>query len=291
MRGASRPGVRSAAAVAGLLALVALVAAAAAGHAPAGGESRSADPPKLVADYLASTMLVLMALGAPLLVFALVVRRASQAKAGARGRTHRWVVGIAALAAILIAVTHSPLRDWFGRNEPHGKAAKPAKVKSQKEKEPAPKPVSSYEPKFRWVPAFVVGSLILGIGGAIAVLALRRRRELLSESPAGLALSEVLAETIDDLRREADPRRAVIRAYARMERTLAARGLPRRETEAPLEYLARVLDAVQASAHSVDRLTQLFQRARFSTHEIDAGMKRDAIEALSGLRAELEVAR
>ncbi len=76
-----------------------------------------------------------------------------------------------------------------------------------------------------------------------------------------------------------------------MERTLAARGLPRRETEAPLEYLGRVLDAVQASAHSVRRLTQLFQRARFSTHEIDAGMKEDAIEALSGLRAELEVAR
>ena len=63
------------------------------------------------------------------------------------------------------------------------------------------------------------------------------------------------------------------------------------EAEAPNEYLARVLNAVQASAHSVGKLTQLFQRARFSTHEIDAGMKEDAIEALSGLQAELEVAR
>jgi hypothetical protein len=41
----------------------------------------------------------------------------------------------------------------------------------------------------------------------------------------------------------------------------------------------------------VRKLTQLFQRARFSTHEIDTGMKEDAIEALSGLQAELEVGR
>ena len=148
-----------------------------------------------------------------------------------------------------------------------------------------------YQPQFRWLPLFVVGSLIVGIGGAMAVFAVRRRRALVRDLPIREALSDVLAETLDDLRGERDPRQAVIRAYSRMERTLAARGLPRREAEAPLEYLGRVLDAVQASAHSVRRLTQLFQRARFSTHEIDTGMKEDAIEALSGLRAELEVAR
>jgi hypothetical protein len=104
-------------------------------------------------------------------------------------------------------------------------------------------------------------------------------------------LSEVLAETLDDLRNEPDPRKAVIRAYARMERTLAARGLPREPFEAPLEYLARILGAVQASAHSVRRLTGLFERARFSPHEIDARMKNEAIDALSGLRAELAVPR
>ena len=124
----------------------------------------------------------------------------------------------------------------------------------------------------------------------MAFFAVRRRRALVRDMPIVEALSDVLAETLDDLRAERDPRQAVIRAYSRMERTLAARGLPRGEAEAPLEYLGRVLDAVQASAHSVRRLTQLFQRARFSTHEIDTGMKEDAIEALSGLRAELEVA-
>ena len=55
------------------------------------------------------------------------------------------------------------------------------------------------------------------------------------------ALADVLDETLDDLRAEADPRRAVIAAYARMERALAAYGLPRSPAEAPDEYLQRIL--------------------------------------------------
>jgi hypothetical protein len=37
----------------------------------------------------------------------------------------------------------------------------------------------------------------------------------------------------------------------------------------------------------VRRLTDLYSRAKFSPHEIDAEMKNDAIDALAGLRAEL----
>jgi len=45
---------------------------------------------------------------------------------------------------------------------------------------------------------------------------------------------------------------------------------------------------VQASAHSVGRLTKLFERARFSEHTIDSEMKDEAISALVALRGELE---
>jgi hypothetical protein len=133
----------------------------------------------------------------------------------------------------------------------------------------------------------VVGSLVFGIGGAIVLRAARRRGELVAATPIHETIDEVLAETLDDLRREEDPRKAVIGAYAKMERTLAARGVPRRESEAPLEYLTRILEVVSASGHSVRRLTGLFAKARYSPHEIDAKMKEDAIDALTGLRAEL----
>src|SRR5262249_49513833 len=114
--------------------------------------------------------------------------------------------------------------------------------------------------------------------------------EPLPPRPMAVVLAEVLSETLDDLRGEPDPRKAVIGAYARMERTLAARGVPRERFEAPVEHLARVLDLVQVSAHPVGRPARLFERAGFSPHEIDVRMKDDAIDALAGLRAELEVA-
>ena len=145
-----------------------------------------------------------------------------------------------------------------------------------------------YEPHFQWFPVFIIGSLVVGIGGALAFLALRRRHEELERAPVREALAEVLSETLDDLRREPDPRKAVIGAYAKMERTLAARGFPRRESEAPLEYLGRILGIVEGSGHSARRLTRLFERARFSPHEIDQKMKDDAIDSLVGLRAQLE---
>lgn len=283
---------RTVAAVGGLLGLVGIVAVAAAGRAPGGGESRpSAHAPTLLADYLSTVALLMVPAGAVLFVFAAFMRRGYRADKGGRraGGPRNLVVTGLVLVAVL-AIVHQGLRlDWLNRDDPAQQAklgkVEPGKVKKEP---PAARP---YQPQFRWVPLFVVGSLIVGIGGAMAIFAVRRRRALVRDMPIVEALSDVLAETLDDLRGECDPRQAVIRAYSRMERTLAARGLPRREAEAPVEYLGRVLDAVQASAHSVRRLTQLFQRARFSTHEIDTGMKEDAIEALSGLRAELEVAR
>ena len=121
----------------------------------------------------------------------------------------------------------------------------------------------------------------------MAIFALRRRREEVERAPVRETLAEVLSETLDDLRRERDPRKAVIGAYVKMERTLAARGFPRQRAEAPLEYLGRILGIVEGSGHSARRLTRLFERARFSPHEIDQKMKDDAIESLVGLRAQL----
>ena len=103
-----------------------------------------------------------------------------------------------------------------------------------------------------------------------------------------MALDEVLADTLDDLRGEGDPRRAVIRTYARMEKTFAAYGVSREEAETHQEYVERVLAPAPGELVAVQRLARLFERAKFSEHQIDAGMKNDAIEALVGLRAELE---
>ena len=98
----------------------------------------------------------------------------------------------------------------------------------------------------------------------------------------------MLADTLDDLRAEQDPRQAVIRTYARMERTFAATASRARRRRPRASTSSASLDQLQREPYAVRRVTQLFERAKFSVHEIDGGMKDDAIEALVGLRAELE---
>ena len=107
------------------------------------------------------------------------------------------------------------------------------------------------------------------------------------EVEAREALAAILDDTLDDLRAEPDPRKAVIACYSRMERSLASYGLPRRPFEAPDEYLGRVLEELQSGSPSARRLTRLFERAKFSEHSIDASMKDEAIDAVSELRSEL----
>lgn len=136
---------------------------------------------------------------------------------------------------------------------------------------------------------------VLGGFGAVAVVVLlgpQVRRSLL-DARAGQhgSVAALVDESIDDLRSESDPRRAVIAAYARMERGLGRAGLARKPFEAPLEYLRRVLLDLQAGAQPVGRLTELFERAKFSRHDVGADAKDEAIECLLAIRGDLRTAQ
>lgn len=138
-----------------------------------------------------------------------------------------------------------------------------------------------------WIPFVVVGSLLAGLAVAIVVRSeLARRRRAALTGPRQLA--DLLEGTLADLEDEPDPRRAVIAAWIRMEGGLAAAGLPRRAAEAPLEYVARVLELANVRPASIRRLADLFERAKFSQHSIDEGMRAAAIEAVTTIRAELQ---
>jgi hypothetical protein len=141
-------------------------------------------------------------------------------------------------------------------------------------------------PPLELFPLMVVSSAVLAGAAALAVHRLVRRAAAPSR-PLPEALSEALDESLDDLRAEPDPRLAVVRAYARMEAALDRCGVPRHEAEAPLEYVARVLLELEVRPAPVHALTALFERARFSRHEIVPEMKAEAIGALETIRDEL----
>jgi hypothetical protein len=147
-------------------------------------------------------------------------------------------------------------------------------------------PTTTRSLRFRSDELFIVLGLLL-LAGAIVWALLHRRKPRRTREAVPGAVAAALDESLDDLRNDPDLRRAIIAAYARMETALGAAGIPRRAAEAPLEYLARALLALDTSAEAVRTLTDLFEWARFSHHEPEPSMRDDAVDALIAVRDEL----
>lgn len=272
----------------GVLGLVGVVAIAATGSTSP-GSSDTRRPGDAFLDTIFTFLLLAIVVAAVLFVYALTQRQAI-AQEMASGRYPRRSLGFfllfftAVAAASYLGIVHrkwGPLGDDGGVQL--GKRARSDALESGD--------VEQYHAHFAWIPVLVVVAL-----AAIAVLAwylAARRRAAEEGREEGIAetLTEVIDDTLDDLRAESDPRRAVISCYARLERALAAFGLPRKPAETQEEYLRRILGDLELEAGSIRRLTELFTQAKFSQHRVDAGMKDEAIAALEQVRDELNLAQ
>jgi len=277
--------------VAALLLLLIAVGIASTGSVPAGagGARRPADR---IVDVLITLYLLLMVVGFGLWIYIFFVRKDAVSMALAvRARRRPWVsfiiltIGFTVLAVFIRWLS----TDEFLRKQLAARLHRvnnPASTTAAANGDPG-----RYEPQFAWGPVVLVVALVV-----ITVVALylshRARRRRLDPLAASLlpALADVLEETLDDLRAERDPRRAVIAAYARMERALGAYGLPRHPSEAPDEYLQRIFADLDVGRLSTSRLTALFSWAKFSGHDVAPEMKQEAIEALEAVLEELRAA-
>jgi hypothetical protein len=155
-----------------------------------------------------------------------------------------------------------------------------------------PLPLKALPPRnahFQWPLALGLGALVL-LGGVWFVIRRDGRPDpRLPDESVEEELARAIGSTIDDLRGERDARRAVIAAYANMERILGSHGLARGRAEVPYEYLARVLRVLRVSESSGRSLTELFEYAKFSPHEIDERMKEQAIESLVAVKQDLQL--
>jgi uncharacterized protein DUF4129 len=267
----------------GLLSLLGLAAVGSSSEGWRSGDRREVSP---FAVDLAFTLAIL--LGIALLV--LVVMTIRGAKGEMKLERPSGLRQIIVLMGVLMFLgAFGIARFEFGPNRDEENDAVLGPPPKEEPTGEARTPETPRRPEFQWWLA------VLAAGGATAAVVVWRRgrsRPLVLGGPEAVAeqLSEVLTETLDDLALERDPRRAVIRAYARMERVLASHGLPRAPHEAPLEYLARVLRELNVRAEAAHALTELFERAKFSQHEIDVAMKEEAIAALVRVRDDLEAA-
>lgn len=271
-----------------VLVLVGVVAVAATGSTSGGsGETRRAD---LLLDTIISLSVVALLPAVVVLVYGLMQRKAI-ADEMASGRYRRFgFVSFATVMLLFLIVTYFRLRNW---ERPLPEELAELAVPGLNVAPATPTGAlaeSAYQPQFAWIPVLVVVGL--AAAGAFAYYLAARRRANSSgvDTDVAEALAVVFDDTLDDLRAESDPRRAVIAAYARLERVLAAHGIARRAAETPEEYLARILAALAIDPKAVRRLTDLFSRAKFSQHAVDVGMKEEAIEALEHVRDELREA-
>lgn len=265
-------------AVAGLVALAAL---AAHGHPLTG--SRGNGPTAHFFDYVYTTI-ALGAVAIALLFLYGVLGQKWQAPTGPRPRINILQLLLTFAACLLFSWLLVHAR-WHER--PKARTTRP--VKPGKEKGPMPlfrDTPGNRGARLQWDEVALVAALLAAAG--VAAFAGRKGKPL-KEWRFGRheEIALALDESLDDLRSEPDVRRAIIAAYARMEHALAVSGIPRRPSEAPFEYLSRALQSLDASGPAVTRLTDLFERAKFSHHEPDESMREDAIDALVAVRDEL----
>ncbi len=267
--------------------LVAAVAVAATGTTTSGtGATRS--PSESLYDSAFTLLLIGVALGGLLLLYGLAQRKAIAAEI-ATGKYRRtsaamWLVGCSIFAALFYwGLVRMRPPEASGEE---GELAFPNRPELPTE--PGRDTPAPYEPGVSWIPIVVVAALALA---AIAAYVLAERRSKGGRRESELLLAErlaaVLDDTLDDIRAEVDPRRAIIACYARLEDVLAANGAPRVASETPDEYLARVLHELEIDPGAVGRLTDLYTRVKFSPHAVGVAMKDDAIAALEQTRDEL----
>jgi hypothetical protein len=125
---------------------------------------------------------------------------------------------------------------------------------------------------------------LAGLGAAV-VWVLRSEAEVDAEEPqASPELTAGVELSITELQDIAEPRAAILACYRRLQTAADEAGVTRRPSDAPFELLERLLFFLGASGPAGTRLTELFERARFSDHEIDEVMRAEALAALEEVR-------
>lgn len=270
----------------GLLVTALLVLAGIASHGRPLSTGRGSGPSASFFDYVATTFWLL---ALALVVVVVVILLTSGKPAPGVPRSGRWnlVSGLlmfAAACGVAYLLSNSRFQERLRaleqktHQQQRGRGALPNAKAS-----PGPR----RNARVRWDEVAVVLALVGG--GAVWLYLRREQRKPLR--PLALrrraAVARALDDSLDDLRSDPDVRRAIIAAYARMERALAGAGIARRPAEAPYEYLERSLTELDAGAGAAHRLTDLFERAKFSHHEPGEPMRTEAIASLERVRDDL----
>jgi len=134
-----------------------------------------------------------------------------------------------------------------------------------------------------------VGALALALWVAFAERLLAwREKDNGGEESATAPLETAVEEGLEDLRAEADARRAIVRCYARFERAAAQSGVERKPWFTPMEFMRVALRRLPSARSAVPTLTGLFELAAFSQHTLGPAERDRALDALDEIKRAIE---
>lgn len=146
-------------------------------------------------------------------------------------------------------------------------------------------------PAFDFTVATALVLFALGIFGFMLAIALAdhlaKWRSRGATAGAARPPDDGPVDDLGDLRAEPDPRQAIIRAWSRFERALAPTRAARASWQTPAEFMRAALARLPLPAPPVQRLTALFELARFSRRSLGADTRDAACQYLDEITAAL----
>jgi len=278
-----------ASAVIGIGLLLAL--AATVGPPPAGGEPGASLAVRLP-DAVRTVAFVLLALSA-IILLALQRRPRPTEEALPSSRVHRRLpAGATTLLLVTLAVAWYLIWNRWSSGESHPiETAFTAIAELLDLLARSRKPPTS-------VPFFDVTLAVLVVLFALAAFALMvlvALADRLEQWWAGQAAPETapprpagFADSLDDPRAEPDPRLAIVGAWRRLEHALAVVRAPRVPWQTPTEFMRTTLARLPVPVPPVERLTALFEIARFSDRPLSVQARDAACDCLDEITAALE---
>ena len=248
-------------------------------------------------DAVRAVVLGLLALSA-IILFSLQRRRPTEetpAPSRAVQRLPAWAAALVSLLPLLLVVLAWYLvwRYWSG---PDGRPIEEAfaTLAGLLDLLTLPQKPPTSIPSLELAIAALLLLLALAVFAVMVLVAMADRLERWWTERAGAARPPAIPETLAliqaDLRAEPDARVAIMRAYGRFERMLAAARAPRAAWETPAEFMRTTLARLPVPAAPVRRLTALFEVARFSTHPLGAEARDAACDSLDEIGTALEEA-
>jgi hypothetical protein len=130
-------------------------------------------------------------------------------------------------------------------------------------------------------PPAIAGSLMLLAGLVAALLHLRRRKS------AAEALDDTFAYSAELLLAADEIREAIFQCYESLCVTLMEQGFLRRDFETVREFELAIRDALPIREQALIALDQVFEEARYSSHEMGEAHRNAAQQAIDGVRSEI----